>query len=112
MRVALCLLVLAACHSTTTPAPPSSNFGFYLLAMTWTPSFCCSAPQKRQCAHAAPELTLHGLWPNYTDEQSQGRPRAWPQFCGAYAHCEQAEDASCAPGVPVPADLAARAPGY
>lgn len=100
MRAALCLLVVGACHPTT-PSPPPSNFGFYLLAMSWSPSSC-----------TAPALTLHGLWPNYTDEQSRGRPRAWPQFCGAYAHCEKTEDARCAPGVPVPAELAPLAPAY
>lgn len=124
MRALLVLLVLAACHSSPAPAPPSSttasaanDFGFYLLAMSWAPSFCCTEPGKAQCANlagsfAATHLTLHGLWPNFTDEQSRGRPRAWPQFCGSYAHCEQAEDASCAPGVAVPPELAELAPAY
>lgn len=100
MRAAICLLLLGACHpaAPSPPSPPPSNFGFYLLAMMWTPSSCA--------------LTLHGLWPNYTDEQSRGRARAWPQYCGRYAHCETAEDASCAPGVPVPAALAPLAPAY
>lgn len=111
MRLALLALV-AACHSgTPTPAPvppspspspsPSSSrepFGFYLLAMM-RPANSCS-------------LALHGLWPNYTDAQSTGRPRAWPQYCGAYAHCEKAEDESCAPGVAVPAELSPLAPEY
>ena len=100
MRLASCLL-LVACHTATPPpepSPPRSEFGFYLLAMMWSPPAC--------------SLTLHGLWPNFTDEQSAGQPRAWPQFCGAFAHCEKAEDAACAPGVPVPADLAPLAPEY
>ena len=91
------VLVLAACHppapapSSAAPLPaPStttapSEFGFYLLAMTWAPSFCCGEPAKQECAQlagsfAATHLTLHGLWPNFTDEQSRGKPRAWPQF--------------------------------
>jgi ribonuclease T2 len=57
-------------------------------------------------------LTLHGLWPNFTEDQARGQPRAWPQFCGAFAHCEQAADASCAPRAPVPAELGALAPAY
>jgi ribonuclease T2 len=100
MRLALSLL-LVGCHSATPPpqpSPPKSDFGFYLLAMMWSPPAC--------------SLTLHGLWPNYTDAQSAGQPRAWPQFCGSYAHCEKAEDASCAPGAPVPAELAPLAPEY
>jgi ribonuclease T2 len=95
----LAALAVAACH-TSTPAPPArtSDFGFYLLAMQWAPAAC--------------RFTLHGLWPNFTDAQSAGKPRAWPQFCGAYAHCEQAEGSGCAPDAPVPADLAQLAPDY
>ena len=73
--------------------------------MTWSPA------TKDQCT-LPPAFTLHGLWPNYTEAQAAGQPQAWPQFCGAFAHCEKAEDASCAPGAPVPADLAAFAPAY
>ncbi|HEY0252956.1 MAG TPA: hypothetical protein VGC41_15580 [Kofleriaceae bacterium] len=105
------LLAAAACHGTapapTTPPPaaPQSSFGYYLLAMTWSPA------TKDQCT-LPPAFTLHGLWPNFTEAQAAGKPHAWPQFCGAFAHCETAEDASCAPDAPVPADLAAFAPAY
>lgn len=73
--------------------------------MTWSPA------TKDQCTQP-PAFTLHGLWPNYTEAQAVGRPHAWPQFCGAFAHCEATEDASCAPGVPVPKELAVLAPAY
>jgi ribonuclease T2 len=101
MRAAAVLVAVAACHShpAPPPQPPPSGFGYYLLAMMWAPP----------CPH---QLTLHGLWPNYTEDQARGQPRAWPQFCGAYAHCEQTEDASCAPGARVPDELAALAPAY
>jgi ribonuclease T2 len=128
MRALLSLLVLAACPASTPPPaitppspspapPPASDFGFYLLAMTWAPQLCCAEPGAPACAalagsFAATHLTLHGLWPNFTDEQSRGKPRAWPQYCGAYHHCETAEDARCAPGVAVPGELARLAPGY
>jgi ribonuclease T2 len=117
----LSIVVLAACHSQpappTAPAPAPSEFGLYLLAMTWAPQLCCDKPGLEDCAtlagsFAASHLTLHGLWPNYTDEQQRGKPRAWPQFCGAYQHCEAAEDASCAPAATVPAELAPLAPSY
>jgi ribonuclease T2 len=130
MRAFVLLLVVAACASSTpmpsstltppsSPAPPASanEFGLYLLSMTWEPNRCCSESDKQECAQlpgsfAATHLTLHGLWPNFTDEQSRGKPRAWPQYCGAYQHCEKAEDASCAPGAAVPDELARLAPGY
>jgi ribonuclease T2 len=131
MRTLALLLVVASCSSSTptspvTPAPPvasarppspASDFGFYLLSMTWEPQRCCTESDHQQCpqlagSFAASHLTLHGLWPNFTDEQSRGQPHAWPQYCGAYQHCEKAEDASCAPGVAVPEALARLAPGY
>jgi len=96
--------LVVACRSNT-PAPPKTSFGYYLLAMTWSPA------TKDQCTLPA-AFTLHGLWPNYTEAQAAGQPQAWPQFCGGFAHCEKAEDASCAPGVAVPKDLAAFAPAY
>jgi ribonuclease T2 len=104
VRIFVPLVALAACHSQT-PSPPASGFGYYLLAMTWSPA------TKDQCAQP-PAFTLHGLWPNYTEAQAVGQPQAWPQFCGGFAHCATSEDASCAPGVTVPPELAAFAPAY
>lgn len=101
MRLALVCLVVIGCHAATPappPSPPATSFGFYLLAMMWKTDAC--------------GLRLHGLWPNFSDEHSRGLPRAWPQFCGAFAHCEKTEDAACAPGVAVPAALAPLAPDY
>jgi len=126
------LLALAACPasapapprataptapSTPVAAPPGSAFGFYVLSMTWEPNRCCAERDQQACSQlpgsfAATHLTLHGLWPNFTDEQSRGKPRAWPQYCGAFEHCEKTEDASCAPGAAVPDELARLAPGY
>lgn len=104
VRLLLPIAAAAACHANT-PAPPAPSFGYYLLAMTWSPA------TKDQCA-LPPAFTLHGLWPNYTEAQAAGQPQAWPQFCGGFAHCAAKEDASCAPGVAVPAELAAFAPAY
>jgi len=100
-------LAIAACHGapSSPPTPRASTFGYYLLAMTWSPA------TKDQCTRS-PAFTLHGLWPNYTEAQAAGMPQAWPQFCGGFAHCEASEDASCAPSVVVPPGLAALAPAY
>jgi hypothetical protein len=69
VKASLAALALAACHTappaqpapqasgpTAQPATPArtSDFGFYLLAMSWAPARCT--------------FTLHGLWPNFTDE--------------------------------------------
>jgi ribonuclease T2 len=104
VRILVPLVAVVACHSKA-PTPPAPSFGYYLLAMTWSPA------TKDQCA-LPPAFTLHGLWPNYSEAQAVGKPQAWPQFCGGFAHCEATEDASCAPGVAVPPDLAALAPAY
>ncbi|HEY4242574.1 MAG TPA: hypothetical protein VGM88_22300 [Kofleriaceae bacterium] len=105
-RPCLALVAVAACHSSAAPPPPPpSDFTYYLLAMTWSPA------TKDQCS-LPPALTLHGLWPNFSEAQAAGKPHAWPEFCGAFAHCAKTEDAACAPGVPVPPELAAVAPAY
>src|SRR4051812_23532995 len=91
VRILVPLLAVAACQPRTptppitpTPlspalAPPSaSEFGLYLLSMTWEPNRCCTERDRQDCSQlpgsfAATHLTLHGLWPNFTDEQSRGR---------------------------------------
>lgn len=52
--------------------------GKYLLALSWTPTFCESRPKKKECRslsenrYDATHLSLHGLWP---------QPRA-NAYCG------------------------------
>ena len=60
-------------------AVPASaqNFDFYVLALSWSPSFCAQNADraKNQCAPGAhPGFVLHGLWPQF----SQG----FPKNCG------------------------------
>ena len=53
------------------PGPPSAvapaNFDFYVLALSWSPSFCETHPRGgEQCAPGADRgFVLHGLWPQY-----------------------------------------------
>eukprot|EP01033_Poteriospumella_lacustris_P012035 gene12035-8594_t len=52
-----------------------SDFDFYMLAMSYSPTFCRQHPEKsdtRQC-EGQYGLILHGLWPNYE--------RGYPQNC-------------------------------
>ena len=61
------------------------NFAFYLLTLSWSPSFCDASaeraagdqPRRRsrneQCGERAHSFVVHGLWPQYE--------RGFPEFC-------------------------------
>jgi ribonuclease T2 len=48
---------------------PSGDFDYYLLALSWSPSYCAQVGEGRsrhQCAPGAnPGFVVHGLWPQY-----------------------------------------------
>lgn len=54
------------------------DFDYYLLAMSWAPSFCHSHPynQTPECTQPY-KFVLHGLWPQYENGK-------WPQNCHFY----------------------------
>lgn len=59
-----------------------SNFDFYVLSLSWSPSFCLSHNDKggEQCDGANNYgFIVHGLWPQYEN----GYPRACPSFKSA-----------------------------
>jgi ribonuclease T2 len=70
----LTLAILTGCHSqqqtASAPAPhvqpataaANQPFDFYLLNLSWSPEFCHSHPNARECAQHA-GFVLHGLWP-------------------------------------------------
>ncbi len=55
------------------------QFDFYVLALSWSPSFCEAAgergtPPQQQCGAARRySFVVHGLWPQYS--------RGFPEFC-------------------------------
>lgn len=104
-------------RTAPTAAPGTDTFGVYVLALSWAPSFCCGHPDKEECtnlptAFAGTHLTLHGLWPNYTDAEVRGST-TYPQFCGAFQHCKRDNDASCAPDPStIPDEMRVLGPGY
>ena len=59
---------------------PTGDFDFYVLSLSWSPSFCALGGAQRsggQCAPGAnPGFVLHGLWPqnanSYTPECNSG----------------------------------------
>jgi len=54
------------------------DFAYYVLALSWSPSFCASRGDRDplQCnSRHRYDFVVHGLWPQYH--------RGWPQFCDA-----------------------------
>ncbi|MGB0499327.1 MAG: ribonuclease T2 family protein [Rubricella sp.] len=74
MRMALVALVLWAGAAR---ADIAGEFDYYLLAMSWSPSWCAAEGDVRgaeQCDPAADTgWTLHGLWPQYEE--------GYPEWC-------------------------------
>ena len=73
----LAALVLALAARTAA----AQDFDYYLLALSWTPSFCAAEGDARASHQCEPGrglgFTLHGLWPQYED--------GWPEFCDSEA---------------------------
>src|SRR5882672_6641060 len=54
------------------------QFDFYVLSLSWSPSFCDSAgergtPPQEQCGERPYSFVVHGLWPQYE--------KGFPEFC-------------------------------
>ena len=85
-RAGLVLAIwLAALATTAKGEGRPGDFDFYVLALSWSPSWCATAEdaaESPQCdAGAGHGFVLHGLWPQF----EQG----YPEFCDA------AEPPSC-----------------
>ena len=56
---------------------PAGDFDYYVMALSWTPSWCAIEGDDRDSPQCDPGqgfgFTLHGLWPQYED--------GWPAFC-------------------------------
>ena len=74
-RLAIVLLLLVARPAAAEPG----EFAYYVLALSWSPSWCLAEGDARQAAQCAPErdtgFILHGLWPQHLD--------GWPEYCDA-----------------------------
>jgi ribonuclease T2 len=66
----------AACAQGARPNDPG-NFDFYLLSLSWSPSFCDAEAARGQgqpeCGPRAYSFVVHGLWPQYE--------RGFPKSC-------------------------------
>ena len=70
---ALCL----ACTPAWTDGERAGAFDYYVLALSWTPTWCALEGDARGSSQCDPGrdfgFTLHGLWPQYEE--------GWPAFC-------------------------------
>jgi ribonuclease T2 len=78
--VALWLIAAAAAHAAGQDRRQNEpgQFDFYVLALSWSPSFCEAAgergtPPQQQCAARPYSFVVHGLWPQYE--------KGFPEFC-------------------------------
>src|SRR6185436_7373858 len=82
VRVA-CIAITLALPLRSAPAQDRrqgepGQFDFYVLALSWSPSFCEAAgergtPPQQQCGARPYSFVVHGLWPQYE--------RGFPEFC-------------------------------
>ncbi|MFC0341837.1 ribonuclease T2 family protein [Paracoccus niistensis] len=53
------------------------EFDYYVLALSWSPTWCATEGQGRDAAQCAPDrrvgFVVHGLWPQHE--------RGWPDWC-------------------------------
>jgi ribonuclease T2 len=88
LRVALfvaCLALLLTPQAATAQDDPRQNapgqFDFYVLSLSWSPSFCAGAAERgsigaaarAQCGVRPYSFVVHGLWPQYD--------KGFPEYC-------------------------------
>jgi ribonuclease T2 len=90
LRLALLsrLLIFAAVCTGIAPDPAAAQdrrqntpgeFDFYVLSLSWSPSFCEAASERggrraqAQCGERPYSFVVHGLWPQYE--------RGFPEYC-------------------------------
>lgn len=72
------LLVAAAASAQDRRQNQTGQFDFYVLALSWSPSFCEASAErgrspKEQCGGRPYSFVVHGLWPQYE--------RGFPEYC-------------------------------
>ena len=70
-------LVLIFATSAHADGEPAGDFDYYVMSLSWTPSWCELEGDARNSPQCDPDqgfgFTLHGLWPQYES--------GWPSYC-------------------------------
>lgn len=78
-----CFRIFRACGlvvslSAAAVSAKAAEFDYYLLALSWSPSWCAKDAGRAGAGQCAPErdlgFSLHGLWPQF-------ETGGWPEFC-------------------------------
>jgi ribonuclease T2 len=77
LAVAVVAISAAAAWAQDARQNTPGQFDFYLLSLSWSPSFCDAAgsraARQQQCGARPYAFVVHGLWPQYE--------RGYPEFC-------------------------------
>ena len=81
IRVLTFVLALLLVSPVSAKGPQSGVFDYFVLALSWSPTYCGSAASTQDKSQCAPgrnfAFVVHGLWPQYQ--------KGWPEAC---AHAE------------------------
>ena len=78
-EIAIFLLIvnLSLVPASQADAPKPGWFDYYVLALSWSPSYCAGEAgqtDRQQCAPGRRfAFVIHGLWPQYQ--------KGWPEYC-------------------------------
>ncbi len=77
MKIILAAFALFCATPALADGERAGTFDYYVLALSWTPTWCALEGDARQSDQCDPDQgfgwTLHGLWPQYVS--------GWPSFC-------------------------------
>ncbi|WLH87280.1 ribonuclease T2 [Pseudomonas sp. FP2338] len=86
MKYWMLLWLLLATHVLAAPRSQGvpGEFDFYVLSLSWSPTFCLTHPGNEQCTGKGYGFVLHGLWPQY----AKG---GWPASCDTQSRLSAAD---------------------
>ena len=77
LRFLFAAIFLLSSSNLNARANDHRAFDYYVLALSWSPTYCASKKGRRDRSQCGSErrfaFVVHGLWPQYK--------RGWPQFC-------------------------------
>jgi ribonuclease T2 len=69
--------LLVAASPVSARAPKSGVFDYFVLALSWSPTYCASDAGQNDASQCSPgrrfAFVVHGLWPQHTS--------GWPEYC-------------------------------